>query len=300
MLYTGFDRLLQKQWLFEFTKSAGAVRGRRSLDFFVGSGAAGRSYLIQIGGFLFQAPVSWYARSARWDVSPGFEQDEPINLTRPIETECLHCHASRLQPVEGTQNGYAAVPFLEGGIGGERCHGPGKNHVAKAAAGRVEGPLEIVNPARLEPARRDSVCAQCHLTGVERVEKTGGGLETFRPGNVLSDFVVSFVCPDGERPGLHVTSHYEKLWRSRRKKAGGDRLWCGACHDPPAVPAKAQRSEFYRGTWAPFSSGAAGRGRPSTPGRPLSQPIRVPMRRESTWRWRTCAPAIERRPERGF
>ncbi len=236
----------KNQYLFEFAKTSEGVRGRRALHFFIGSGAVGRSYVTDIEGFLFQAPVSWYSKPGKWDVSPGFELEDRINLTRPIQTECLLCHASRVQSLRGTQNGYEKVPFLEGGIGCERCHGPGKRHVAKVSSGRLEGSLEIVNPAKLPPPRRDSVCAQCHLTGEERVEKMDRAMETFRAGDLLSDFVTSFVRSGPEHSGLHVTSHYEKLWESRCKKASGDRLWCGTCHDPHSLPAGPQRSAYYR------------------------------------------------------
>ena len=236
----------REQYLFEFVKMPEGIRGRRSLDFFIGSGAAGRSYLTDFDGFLFEAPVSWYSRAGRWDLSPGFELEERVSLTRPIETECLLCHASRVQPLRGTQNGYEKAPFLDGGVGCERCHGPGKRHIAKVASGQIEGSLEIVNPAKLAPQRRDSICAQCHLTGDERVEKADHALERFRPGDLLSAFATSFVRSGPPQQGLHVTDHYEKLWESRCKKASGDRLWCGACHDPHAVPVAAQRSAYYR------------------------------------------------------
>ena len=223
---------------FEFRRATDRLEGRRRLDFFIGSGAAGRSYLYQKDGFLFQAPVSWFAQPRRWDVSPGFERDERMNLTRPIEKECLRCHAGRLQPVEGAQNRYQDPPFLEDGVGCERCHGPGAAHAA--------GAREIVNPAKLAPERRDSVCAPCHLTGEERVEKAGRGLETFLPGDVLADFATSFVWAGGGRSALRVTSHYEKLWQSRCRQAGGDRLWCGSCHEVHRPPARAERGVYFR------------------------------------------------------
>ena len=56
----------------------------------------------------------------------------------------------------------------------ERCHGPGSLH--------IEGKGKMVNPAKLEPARRDSVCSQCHLSGEARVERAGRKLADYRPG----------------------------------------------------------------------------------------------------------------------
>jgi len=39
----------------------------------------------------------------------------------------------------------------------------------------------MVNPAKLDAARRDSICEQCHLAGEARVEKPGKQLAVFRP-----------------------------------------------------------------------------------------------------------------------
>ncbi len=227
-------------YAFAFAKERMPIRGERRLDYFIGSGAAGRSYAFSVEGFLFQAPVSYYSQPARWDLSPGYERDQTLNLARPITPECLECHASRLQPVPGAANRYQQPPFLEGGIGCERCHGPGRQHLASPQA------AGMVNPARLEPGRRDSVCAQCHLTGAARVLKAGRSLATFRPGDPLWNHVVSLVWAGGGPSDLKVTSHFEKLWQSRCKKASGDRLWCGSCHEAHRQPAPAERAAYYR------------------------------------------------------
>jgi Tetratricopeptide repeat/Cytochrome c554 and c-prime len=222
-------------YFLEFT--SGAIHARRRLDYFIGSGAAGRSYASTVRGFLFQAPVSYYSAAARWDLSPGYEKISGLLLTRPIDPECLQCHATRLQPAAGTENGYREPPFLEGGIGCERCHGPGEEHVARKA--------KAVNPAKLAPGLRDSACAQCHLTGVARIAKLGRGQATFQPGALLSDHLVPFVWSGGD-PEMKVTSHYEKLAQSRCKQASGDRLWCGTCHDAHSVPDAASRAAWFR------------------------------------------------------
>src|SRR5207249_6253026 len=78
------------------------VHGRRKLEYFIGSGAAGRSYMFSVDGFFYEAPVSYYTSAARWGISPGYEQYDHLFLTRPIRPACLQCHASRLQPVMGT------------------------------------------------------------------------------------------------------------------------------------------------------------------------------------------------------
>jgi hypothetical protein len=229
----------------EFSRGDSGVQGRRLLEWFVGSGRVGRSYLSSLDGFLFQAPVSYYSLREKWDISPGYQQHSFIHLTRAVGTGCLQCHASRLQAVAGTQNRFMAPPFLEGGISCERCHGPGKRHVARMTSGNLKSPDEIVNPAKLDPARRDSVCAQCHLTGAARISRSNAR-DGYRPGELLTDYATYFVWSSSDSPIMSANSHFEKLQQSSCKRASGDRLWCGSCHDPHAEPTAAARADFYR------------------------------------------------------
>jgi hypothetical protein len=228
------------------TAEAPEMRGTQQLLYFIGSGSVGRSYLFSVMGFLFQAPVSYYARSSKWDLAPGYQQHRELFLMRPVESECLECHASGVQPISGTQNGYRDVPFREGRISCERCHGPGRNHIAGHSSGQTARAQEIVNPAKLDARPRDSVCAQCHLLGETRIARAGRSLSRFTPGERLSDYATSLVWSSRNVAGLKATSHYEKLWQSRCKQASGDQLWCGTCHAVHSPPAPPQRGEWFR------------------------------------------------------
>ncbi|MBS1827880.1 MAG: tetratricopeptide repeat protein [Acidobacteria bacterium] len=226
----------------QFSRAGSDWSGARRLEWFVGSGGLGRSFLFSAGSFLFQAPISYYASSGKWQISPGYERLPRMDLTRAVEGACLQCHASRTQPIAGTQNGFAQPPFLEGGVSCERCHGAGKAHVEAMRRG-AKASTAIVNPAKLDAAARDSVCAQCHLTGAARVARRNAGSARYQPGARLSDTLAVFVWPqmDGSPD---ATSHYERLNRSACKKASGDKLWCGSCHDPHG--AREQSAAHYR------------------------------------------------------
>jgi Flp pilus assembly protein TadD len=188
--------------------------------------------------------VSYYSYTGRWDLSPGYERSEDVNLIRPVDSTCLNCHASRIQIRPGTVNGYIGQPFLEEGVSCERCHGPGEEHVRRMRSGSTSRGLAIVNPVKLDPARRDSVCAQCHLAGVVRVAKAATN-DTFRPGELLADFVTVFVW-DQTSHSMTVNGHYEQLRQSRCWRSSGGKLWCGTCHDAHAVPAESDKAAFYR------------------------------------------------------
>jgi tetratricopeptide (TPR) repeat protein len=199
-------------------------QGSAPLDYFIGSNTAGRSYLFAREGYLFELPVTWYQRKRGWDASPGYELEREVRLNRPIDPTCLSCHASGLRPIYGTQNRYADQPFLDNGVGCERCHGPGSEHV------RNPGAAHMVNPAKLAAEERDSICAQCHLTGEARIERAERRFAEFRPGEKLGDYVTYFVWASKD-PAMQVTSHVEKLAMSKCKRVAGDALWCGTCHD---------------------------------------------------------------------
>ena len=75
--------------------------------FALGSGTRGITYLIERDGFLFQSPIAWFAQQGRWDISPGYGEFSPQpNFERPIQPDCLFCHANQFRPVAGTLNRY--------------------------------------------------------------------------------------------------------------------------------------------------------------------------------------------------
>ena len=93
-----------------------------------------------------------------------------------------------------------------------------------------------------EICSRDSICAQCHLSGEVRVFRPGADWDSFRPGGRLSDAITVFVQA-GAPPGMTVTGHVEKLAQSACKRAAGDKLWCGTCHNPHEVQSAARIRE---------------------------------------------------------
>ena len=226
-----------KVWLSFERPNDPQVRGKRQLLYYIGSGRRGRSYLFAVDGFLFESPVNWYTNRHLWDMAPAYGSATQIPMNLPAFTSCLHCHVSGLQPpVKGTQNRYPVPPFSYSGVTCERCHGPGAAH-AKGGA--------IVNPAKLDPARRDAVCMQCHLEGKAAIERPGRHIYDFRPGEALSDYVHYFVFADQQR-GLGAVSQVEALAQSVCKKKSGDAMSCTSCHDPHFEPSAAERVAYYR------------------------------------------------------
>jgi hypothetical protein len=214
----------------------------------IGSGARGHSYLALRDGYVFQTAISWYEQKQVWDLSPGF--NAALAPGRPVQAECLFCHANRAEPEPGYVNRYK-VPVFDGlAIGCERCHGPGELHVAiRRKAEPVPGDVDptIVNPAHLDPALREAVCQQCHLTGEVRVVRRGRGLYDYRPGLPLQDFLTAFVRAGNEGRNK-ATNHVEQMYLSRcfQKSQGDGQLGCVSCHDPHVHVGPGERVAHYR------------------------------------------------------
>ncbi|MFO0890990.1 MAG: multiheme c-type cytochrome [Isosphaeraceae bacterium] len=231
----------------ELKKDAqGAVLARNEWEvaYAIGSGRRGRSYLVERDGFLAQSPMSWYTQQMRWDLSPD-SPSQSNHFQRPIDPSCLFCHANRFEPVPETVNAYRPPTFRGLSIGCERCHGPGELHLKDP--GLKSGGLDptIVNPARLEPALRESVCNQCHLGGRSRIERESRTALDYRPGLPLSEFLVVLV--DRTLGATKAIGHVEQMRSSGCYRASGGRLGCTSCHDPHALPAAPERVAYYRG-----------------------------------------------------
>jgi photosynthetic reaction center cytochrome c subunit len=211
------------------------------IDYVVGSGNHASGYLVNIGGHLFQSPVAFYTSRQSYDLAPGYENVPDPDFTRPISEECVLCHSGIALHVSGTLNQYRSPVFAAEGITCERCHGPVERHLANPRAGT------IINPAKLEPAARDSICEQCHLFGAVRVPNPEKKLSDFLPGQRLEDTFTVYrnAVPAGTSPGtFKVISHVEQLALSACARNSGGRLWCGTCHDPHDQPL--QPVAYYR------------------------------------------------------
>jgi predicted CXXCH cytochrome family protein len=217
-----------------------SAAGERTLSYFLGSGHLGVTYLYFIDHFLFESPVAWYAASRNYDMKPGLAEMREKPPALPMQSSCLRCHMSAVQPSDkGTINRYDGLPFLHSGITCEACHADSEAHV------RTNGKAAIVNPARLDAARRDSVCISCHLEGDVSVERAGHSALNYRPGDSISTYMAYYVF-GGANPSARGVSEVEQLSQSTCKRTSGDKMSCTSCHDPHYTPAPEQRAAFYR------------------------------------------------------
>ncbi len=202
----------------------------RKIDYVVGSGNAARTYLTESVGRLYEMPLTWYAQSATWDFSPGY-QIYNKRFGRLVPDRCMACHNSYPGSVPFVTGKYDHVPE---GIGCERCHGPGSLHVAERLASpevRDAADRTIVNPAHLSGELQMDICQQCHLHTTVSLLREGHEAFDFRPSERLEDFVALFSAPKDETEGtIDVISHAERLRLSACFVATS--MTCTTCHNP--------------------------------------------------------------------
>jgi hypothetical protein len=215
------------------------------VNYVIGSGTHASGYIMDLGNHLFQSPVAYYLSRSAYGLAPGYEGKPDPDFTRPIATGCVFCHAGSFEAVAGSQNRYAAIPFPHLAIGCNRCHGPLAAHLAKPESGN------IVNPADLDPAARDSVCEQCHLIGVARILNPGKKFTDFAAGRPLEETFTIYhnESPAGAAAPFRVISHSEQLALSKCARSSTGKMWCGTCHNPhdePATPVSYYRERCLR------------------------------------------------------
>ncbi len=247
-VYRDGESIVQSE--YELDPSGSEVfRATEKLEYAVGSGANGTTYLVKRGDSLVEAPLSHYSRVGGWDLSPGYEKDD-VGFSRPIPPGCLSCHSGRVQPVANRPGVYRNPPFQELAIGCENCHGPGQMHVDARSrklplAGKAD--LSIVNPAKLSPWLADNICMNCHQGTATRVLQPGKSYGDFRPGTSLDETVAIFEPP--AQPGASVSpllEHYSMMTLSKCYRASEKRLSCLSCHDPHVQPG-AEKAAYFRG-----------------------------------------------------
>lgn len=209
----------------------------RHMEWVVGSGTTARTYMVEQDGWFYELPVTWYTQQGRWDFSPGYRVANK-RFDRKIADRCVVCHNSYPAPFEQTQGMYEDMPS---GIGCERCHGPGSEHIeARLVSDPPEGQpdVTIVNPAHLSLELRMDVCQQCHLNGSVSLLRDGEDAYSYRPSRPLEDYVALYTGLENvQEEGISVISHAERMMKSAcytETLASPKPLECTTCHDPHA------------------------------------------------------------------
>jgi hypothetical protein len=209
----------------------------QKFDIVIGSGRRGQTYLYWKDAALFELPVTYWTETHEWINSPGYV-DGNVHFDRPIYPRCLECHATAFQTAAPPANQYQKDSLVLG-IGCEKCHGPGAEHVAREKSAHPHGlgsaDIAIVNPARLERDRAMDVCALCHAgAGVALTDS-----QAFRPGDELARYVAITNPPPDAPVDVHG-NQVQALEHSRCYTSG--KLTCATCHN---VHAKQETADAF-------------------------------------------------------
>jgi hypothetical protein len=216
-----------------FFQSAVNIRDPQNLtgeaqkfDIVVGSGRHGQTYLYWKGDQLFELPVSYWTWTHTWINSPGYP-DGGVHFNRPIVPRCLECHATRFDWNPPPDNRYRPDSMVLG-IGCERCHGPGREHVERErganppVAGSAD--IAIVNPAHLARDRQLDLCSLCHAGPVEPLAPP----LSYQVGAVITDYL-KITAPPADKP---VDVHGNQVGALKQSKCYlSGKLTCSTCHN---------------------------------------------------------------------
>jgi hypothetical protein len=211
-------------------------RVTRQLEYVIGSGMNGSTYLVADNGFLYQAPLSYFTKAQQWEWSPGYEKED-AGFNRPILAGCITCHSGRANTTSSANGRFDRPPFEELSIGCENCHGPGQTHVLKRTRD------SIINPARLPPRLAENICIRCHQSGDATVLQPGKDYSDFRPGEWLAKTLVILRRP-GTTGNSEILDHYSAMTLSKCFMASKGSLTCTSCHDPHSRPV--DKAAWYR------------------------------------------------------
>ena len=220
-------------------------RDTHKVEWIIGSGANGSGAIVREDDYLFEAPLSFYAKIRDWALSPGFEFGD-YGFNRPILPGCIVCHSGQPKPLMEGNGRFQNPPFMELAIGCENCHGPGQTHVAAAQMGSPLG--SITNPAKLSPWLADNICMSCHQTGDARVLRAGKTYRDFLPGAELDDTLSIFLVPFGREsaPKDDLLEHYLSMRLSKCYLKSRGRLSCISCHNPHLQPSQQEAPAYFR------------------------------------------------------
>ena len=237
---------IQRRWQIGFGGRETNV-DEQTIDFVIGSGARVRTYLHRTPtGALQELPLAWYAeKGGVAAMNPCYDKPDQPNARRKINYECMFCHNSYPEIPAGHEQAQAEPRYsgaLPEGIDCQRCHGPGQQHVqtARRAGASAEAIRSaVVNPARLDSARRMEICLQCHLETTSfpfthSIVKYARGPFSFRPGEKLADFMLFFdhAPASAQDDRFQIVNSAYRLRMSQCFLKSRGALECTTCHDP--------------------------------------------------------------------
>jgi hypothetical protein len=221
--------LAERQGRFILAASGPAGHGARAIDYLLGSGKTGMTFVSRDGPrAIRELRMSYFPARRAWEVTPGQRgpDADPIGAQHEgtMAQRCLACHAtvlpvSRLAPEER---------FL--GVGCEACHGAGQAHVTAARAGQPSRGMERLGS--WGAARLNHLCGECHRSEQEIDPLDEGAMaqtQRFQPYGLMKS-----ACFRRSEDRLSCLSCHNPHQDAAREAASYERA-CRSCHTPGAT-----------------------------------------------------------------
>ncbi len=225
----------------EYSVSNETGKLNRRLDWVMGAGELGRTFLYESDHRWYQSQATYYTHISALDITTGLPFDSNAGLSAALGTAlspsdaraCFGCHTVHPTTSAGFDPAHAEV-----GLGCEACHGPAQAHAANATAHGKPGSAHVAgvfNPAKLSPADSIDFCGSCHRTFADAALSLGGQQSTaavrFQPYRLeeskcwratQSEKLTCVSCHNPHGPLSHDSFAYDKR--------------CLSCHSPHAAP----------------------------------------------------------------
>ncbi|MGB2592929.1 MAG: ammonia-forming cytochrome c nitrite reductase subunit c552 [Candidatus Acidiferrum sp.] len=197
-------------------------------------------------GRIVVLPPAWDITRKKWefDLDTGNPEEGSGDPIQVWNKTCYSCHVSQGQKNFDVEKLRYQTTWQNLGINCESCHGPGKQHIARATDVKVLDPATrariraaIVDPARLDPVRSTMICAQCHSLRDIYADNFHAGANYYDYFTPVMQYRLpssedSPYWPDG-RP-RQLANEAFGLWQSQCFLKGG--ATCSTCHSHPHDP----------------------------------------------------------------
>ncbi|HEX6737114.1 MAG TPA: cytochrome c3 family protein [Vicinamibacteria bacterium] len=203
--FDGVESRFQRQGdrYFIETLGPGGQPGRFEVAMTVGSRRF-QQYVTRVGDRHLRLPLAWNIEEKRWfHLNGGFLTPDGTDFSSHLalwDGNCIFCHNVKARPGYDWASARYASQVEQLGIACEACHAPAAEHVARNAnplrryllrLGDKPDPT-IVNPRRLDAARRTQVCGHCHgqrlPRPLDRIRQLMSEGDPYVPGQDLSQY----------------------------------------------------------------------------------------------------------------
>lgn len=211
---------VQERFAFDRTRS-------ERIGILTGSGKLGQTYLFWKEDALFQLPISYLTGTGGWQNSPGY-MDGQLRFDREIYPRPLECHTTYFQTKnleDNVDNHFFRDNFLLG-VSCEKCHGPGRKHVAYHRDHPKSPARHIVHPKTLDRDRQIDLCKQCHSGAGEPIQPSF----TYRPGQRLTDYIKLDSLDEQNQIGVQSNNQLARLAVSNCFQQS-EAMTCVTCHN---------------------------------------------------------------------